>query len=36
LGVTQVRATATVVMLEQAKKRGIGEERAEVEGLGLS
>ena len=31
LGVTRVGATATVAMLEEAKKRGIGNEEVEVE-----
>ena len=31
LGVTRIGATATEVMLEEAKKRGIGEEEVEVE-----
>lgn len=35
LGVTRVGATATAVILEEAKKRGIGAERVEVEVLGL-
>jgi deoxyribose-phosphate aldolase len=35
LGVTRVGATATTVMLEEAKKRGIGAERVDVEVSGL-
>lgn len=35
LGVTRVGATATAVMLEEAKKRGIGVERVDVEVSGL-
>jgi deoxyribose-phosphate aldolase len=35
LGVTRVGATATVVMLEEAEKRGIGAERVDVEISGL-
>jgi deoxyribose-phosphate aldolase len=35
LGVTRVGATATVVMLEEAEKRGIGAERVNVEVSGL-
>jgi deoxyribose-phosphate aldolase len=35
LGVTRVGATATVAILEEAKKRGIGEERIDVEVSGL-
>ena len=35
IGVTRVGATATVAMLEEAKKRGIGNEAVEVEVKGL-
>ena len=35
LGVTRVGATATVAMLEEAKKRGIGNEEVEVKVKGL-
>jgi deoxyribose-phosphate aldolase len=35
LGVTRVGATATVAMLEEAKKRGIGEDWIAVEVSGL-
>lgn len=35
LGVTRVGATATVGMLEEAKKRGIGNEEVEVKVKGL-
>ncbi len=35
LGVTRVGATATVAMLEEAKKRGIGNEEVDVEVKGF-
>src|SRR5271156_6839125 len=35
LGVTRVGASATTVILEEAKKRGIGPERVDVDVLGL-